>query len=97
MKITTNNKPRDVLFGYEIPEHRAEFDYMTDEDFAEQEFFCFKGQVYCLGDFMGHVSFLPENHPFKEWHGYMGMTAFSGILVKMVQDGEKVVVGQWVS
>lgn len=69
MKIRTNNKPRPVLYGWELDKkEQKEFDYL---EFAEtplddmldgdwHTFFRYRGQVYDLGEFVRII------HPGKE-------------------------------
>ena len=64
IKITTNNCPREVLFGYALTEEEAkEFDYMNwpayewnqeghSSDGETAQFFRYKGAVYDLGEFV---------------------------------------------
>lgn len=94
--VRTNNVPRPVVYGYELTEReRAEFDYLEwDGDDAEglsRQFFRYKGQVYDLGDCM-RVE--PMNSLCKGWDGYFGESFFSAVVVRYVDDCERVVVGQ---
>lgn len=91
MEIRTNNIPRLLKYGYEMPEKfKAEFDYIEKEEFDYHDFFTYKCQWYNLDDFM-LVSDVPE---FKGWYAYRPDYWFSGILVKFVDD-VSIVVGQY--
>ena len=95
-EIRTNNQPRELLSQFDLTEkEKAEFDYMDDpENEAGIEFFRYKGQIYTLGDFMR----LDKNNPFPgDWHGYKGDSFFSGLLIRLDDTGESVVVGQYFS
>lgn len=95
MKITTNNIPRNVIFGFELTEaQRAEFDYLDSIDDAS--FFAYKGQIYDIGEFM-HVDAKREPclSPLAGWDGYSSDTFFSGVVVKYVDDCERVIVGTY--
>lgn len=92
MEIRTNNVPRLLKYGYEMPENlRTEFDYIEEEDFATHDFFIFKGQWYDLAEFMRC-----DSEHFKGWDGYASDSYFSGVLVRILDD-ERVVVGQYFS
>ena len=89
MTIKTNNVPRDVLSWYELTDaERAEFDYL-DSDTAQSDasFFRYRGNIYDLGEFM--IS------PLKGWDGYHSDSYFSGILVRYVEDCERVIVATY--
>ena len=68
---------------------RKEFNYLENID--EGTFFRFKGNVYDLRECMRC------NNQFPGWDGYYSESAFSGVLVKLVDAGEKVIVGQYFS
>jgi hypothetical protein len=96
-EIRTNNQPRELLSWFDLTEkEKAEFDWYSDftETSAPIEFFRYKGNVYTLGDFMR----LDKNSPFPgDWHGYKGDSFFSGLLIRLDDTGESVVVGQYIS
>lgn len=92
MKITTNNQPRPLLYGWQLPESaRAEFDYHDEESFNDASFFCYKGQWYDLGCF--------TRSTVSGWDGEIAELYFAGLLVKLVEmhDGPGVIVGRWFS
>ena len=90
MQIKTNNIPRLLKYGYEMPDNiRKDFDYIKD-DFDSHEFFVYKGQWYDLEEFIR----IGNNNALKGWHGYMADSFFSGILVKLVEE-DSVIVGQY--
>ena len=86
MKIKTNNRPIPIISGFDLPEKaRAEFDYYeTLEELYQANFFRYKGQYWDLSQFM------PGGPP--GWVGCYSLTVFSGILIKLVNDGESVIV-----
>jgi len=95
--VRTNNQGRDILSGYELTEdERAEFDYLDwaaiDDGSDSASFFRFKGTTYDLGEFMTTTG-MPEFSPLTKWDGYMSDSFFSGIVVRYVDDYERVVVG----
>jgi hypothetical protein len=102
--IRTNNVPRDVLYWYELTDkERAEFDYLeTEEEQAQATFVRYKGWTYDLGDFMRCPSSEQSNPQmrdagFHHWDGYAGDSFFSGVLVRYVDDGERVIMGTYIA
>lgn len=86
MKIITNNIPRNLKYGYEMPEKlRSDFDYL--DDLVSHEFFVYRGQWYDICEFM-RVS-----EELKPWHGYAADSYFSGTLIKLVDD--QIIVGRY--
>lgn len=95
--IKTNNKPRSIIYGYELTEkEQAEFDYINDIESAQ--FFRYKGSLYDLWDFI-HINRKREllPHGFEYWHGYKSDSFFSGLLVKYTNDDDCVIVGTYYS
>lgn len=89
--ITTNRVPRDVIYGDELsPVEREEHDYLGD-DIDTAAFFRYKGSVFYIGDFMR----VPDS--LDGWDGYQSDTYFSGIVVKYVDHGDRVIVGRYYS
>lgn len=99
--IRTNNVPRDLLSFCELEQayqdevHDRYIGCVTSDE-AElsewldgQRFFVYKNYAYCLADFLRIQQ--------DGWDGGAHDTAFSGTLVKMVQNGERVVVAQYFS
>lgn len=96
MKFRTNNQPRLVINDYQLtPEERKEFDYLDWEAIDKGEdsatFFRYKGQLYYLGEFMSC------DKTFDGWDGYSSDSAFSGVLVRFVDNFDRVIVGQYFS
>ena len=92
MTITTNNQPRDLRGFWDFSEAdqstiREEFDWMEDLE-GDCSFFKYKGNIYNLADFMHSGS--PEG-----WDGNAPNSYFSGVLVKLSSDCEKVTCGWW--
>ncbi len=88
LTIITNNVPRPIIYGWEIPEVRGEFDWLDDQEFYAAEFFRYKGRVYSLDEFT-------LSNAFPGFDGYVGDSFFSGVLVRVVDNGESVVVGRY--
>ena len=92
MKIITNNHWNNFLYWYELTEkEQAEFDWIENPD--EHTFFRYRGWVYSLDDFM-----LPNHvEELEEWDGYRSDSFFSGVLIKLSDDGEMYQVGTYIS
>lgn len=97
LTIVTNNAPRILKYGYELPAKlRADFDYMTEEELSSADFMVYKNQWYDLGEFMR----VPENSELAKqgWQGYASDSFFSGVVIKY--DGlanDRVIVGRYYS
>jgi hypothetical protein len=93
MKITTNNVPRPVLDSAELSQaEREQFDYLDwqalDAGTESASFFRYRGELYDLANFTRL-----ENTP--GWEGGFADTFFSGILVRLTNDGDSVIVGTY--
>lgn len=100
--VTTNNVPRDLMDGFELPESaRSDFDYLNWEAIDKGEenasFFRYRGSWYCLDQFTAVHN--DHDNPilnFKGWSGYMSDTFFSGILIRWANDQyDSVVVARY--
>jgi hypothetical protein len=102
MHVITNNVPHDIIDAYELTQaERAEFDYLDwraiDNGEDSASFFRYKGQLYNLDEFMRDYGIakgygLPAH--LSTWDGYQADTFFSAIVVRIVNDGEQVIVGR---
>jgi hypothetical protein len=89
MQITTNKIPRNLMYGYELPEYiKKDFDYL--ENINDSEFFQYKEQYYDIGEFLT----CHDIEQFIDWHGYSPDSFFSGILVKFVSS-DSIIVGRY--
>ena len=89
MNIKTNNVPREVINSWDLTEKELkDFDYLDPEDSGA--FFRYKGQVYDLGEFMRIDS--TQRAGWERYDGYSSDSFFSGLLVRYVDDCERVVV-----
>lgn len=105
LTIKTNNQPRETFSGLcaelyigdaETAKLRRQFDYLTDTEFEDTQFVAYKGYYYSLGDFM-RFNFIPDvddNSPYHGWHGYHADSYFSGILIKVLDNGD-VIMGRY--
>lgn len=97
LRIVTNNIPRDILYWYDLTEkERREFDYLdTEERQSDATFFRYRGATYDLGEFMRIDVNAPES--MKQWHGYSSDSYFSGVLVRYVENFERVICALYLS
>jgi hypothetical protein len=96
--ITTNWQARDLIDASELTEEeREEFDYLDWDKIERGEdsasFFRYKGTLYDLGEFQ-RVPTVSDGL-YQGWDGYQSDTYFSGLLIKLTDDGEGVIVGRY--
>ena len=96
MQITTNGQARDLISAFELntaqyTKLRKEFDYLDDQDFESAMFFEYKNQIYCLADFIRTESDLLA----KGWQGFHTWYAGAGVVVKIVESCQSVIVGTY--
>jgi hypothetical protein len=101
MRVITNHVPRDVIDASELTlAEQSEFDYLDwpaikrGEDSAS--FFRYRGELYDLGEFFADYGItrgagLPE--ALSKWDGYRSDSFFSALVVRYVEDNERVIVG----
>lgn len=94
--VKTNHVPRDVVEGFELSaEERAQFDYVdwqsVDRGEASPTFFRYKGELHDLGEFTTWTT--TPHDELRSWDGYRSDTFFSALVVRYVDDFERVVVG----
>ena len=107
MQIKTNNVPRDLISGSELPPGimESEFDYVPEDDRYSPRFFQYRGAWYDAHEFVtiGKRSDLrqsfrhdvDDDSPLLAWDGIQTDTYFSGILIRWTDhDCERVVVGR---
>ena len=93
MEIITDHKWRNLLFGYELTEReRKEFDYLDDDELLVHSFFRYRRRVYDVAEFIRvspPVAPHPQRQGWENWHGYVSDSFFSGVLVRLSDDGEQ--------
>jgi hypothetical protein len=89
-KIITNNVPRDLLSGYDIPNEiwKEHFEYLTTAEMNEavDRFFKYRGEWYDVNEFTWH-----QDSP---WDGIQWDTFFSATVIKYRDNFESVIVGR---
>lgn len=101
IEVITNHVPRDVVEAWELtPAERLEFDYLPWEDIdngnASASFVRYMGETYDLGEFTGTAG-LPGDWLLDRWDGYLSDSFFSGVVVRYVEQCERVIVGRWLA
>jgi len=92
IKITTNHQYRELLEYYDLTE-KEQIDNNENE---EGLFFRYKECAYCLSDFMVFTD-EGEGSTFEDWDASLSESAFSGILVRVDHDCEKIMCGRFYS
>lgn len=95
MEIITNKVPRFTIEAHELTDkEREEFDWIdwdkVDAGEDSHSFFRYKKQLYCLTEFIAVFS-------TPGWDGISEHSAFNGILVRLIDAGERVIVGRYYS
>lgn len=96
MKIITDHKWKPFRYGNEVPRKvlKDQFDYLadladTDSD-SDNGFIYYRKRWYHLSEFVNCY-----NHPNlkKKWDGLLTDSFFSGIVIKIGDDGETYKIG----
>ena len=93
MNIITNHHYRLLLSWHDLTdaeqrEHADAYDGVKDSTF-----FRYRGQVYDLGEFSRPAYLSHERSMLNKWHGMLGTSFFSAVLVKYSDDYESVKIG----
>ena len=99
LAIKTNKVPRNYSFGADFngkerQEMLNQFSYLNEEDFNEERFVNYKGYWYDLSQFL-----LVDNSELAKlkWQGYSSDSFSSGVVVRYVEDDERIVMGTYSS
>lgn len=86
METITNHHWRRFKYRDEVPPSiLTEFDWL-DESEEFDGFIHYHGTWHHISEFMRPVD---PNHPANEWDGFMSYTYFSGVAIKLSDDGEQ--------
>jgi hypothetical protein len=97
LSIITNNHDRHFLYIYDVPQSvQTYFDHL-DDDSASDGWIHYRGFWYHLSDFMRVGSQVPGNDPFSDWDGYASDSYFSGVLIKVSDDGESYRIATYIN
>lgn len=103
VKVITNNMPRLVIDGYELTaDERKRFDYINwDDENVSPTFFRYKGELYHIEEFVANTrdtgGGTTGTGDLSAWDGYMSDSFFSGIVIRLVNDNDHVIVGRFYS
>ena len=91
MKILTNNKPRDIVYFFELKNKDQKEMLETYGDQAEElQFFTYKNNVYCLEDFCATNT----GELGKNWDAYLATSYFTSIMIRLTNCNSAVIVGR---
>ena len=101
MKIYTNNHWRQLKYGNEVPDDVMSdyFDHLDTDD-AYDGFIQYRDRWYHTSDFMSlHNKIHCPNPPefMNGWDGYLSDSYFSGVLIKLSDDGEGYKIATYIS
>lgn len=90
MDIITNHHWRPFRYRDEVPPEilAEQFDYQDAEEVFDG-FFCYRGFWYHLDQVMRGGA--------EGWHGYVADSFFSGIVLRLSDDGEEYQIGTYLA
>jgi len=90
MRVITDHKWKPFRYRYEVPARilKSEFDYQDPEDTLDG-FFCYRGIWYHLDQF--------EATQIEGYHGFHPDSFFSGVAIRISDDGEQYQVATLIS
>jgi hypothetical protein len=96
LTIKTNHNWRNFSYRYEVPKKVLEdqFDYQDPNDVIDG-FFKYRDYWYHLDMFMRIEN--NSNDEFSKWHGCHNDSFFSGVLIRVSDDGEQYQVATFFS
>lgn len=106
MNVITNNQSRKLVSLADIPASvQSDFDYIEDDDQFYPRLFRYRGAWYDCHEFArivkrsnkcgpGFGYTCDDDSPLLAWHGIRTDTYFSGVVVRCVDAGERVIVGR---
>ena len=105
MGIKTDNKWRPLAALADLPEKaQKEFEYIDGDSIYDLRFVKYKGVWYDAMDtqritvgnsFRGWDMYVTKDHPFAKWSSFISDSFFSGILFKLDDDFDRVIVGRY--
>ncbi len=96
MNIRTNNHWRDFVYRWDVPAEilESQFDYQDEND-TYDGFIHYKGHWYHLDQFLCISPGAPDE--FGQWQGYSADSYFSGVLVRISDNGEQYQIATYIS
>lgn len=106
LTITTDRKWKPFRYAHEVPARvlSSQFDYQ-DRDDVTDGFFCYRGTWYHLDQFMriardgisAQRVKRADMGAMEAWDAYSADSAFSGVVLRISRDGERYMVGTYIS
>ena len=87
MRIITNSQPRPIVTRHEVPAEVLSREFNWTDPADPGAFFKYRGVWHELGEFAR----APES--LAGWDGFHGDRYFSGVVIRLADDGESVVCG----
>ena len=89
LTVTTNHQPRELVSLADIPARYADdFDYFDEDEKYSPRLFKYRGYYYDAHEFL-------RAEDFPGWNGQHGESYFSGVLIKWVDDCDRIIVGRY--
>lgn len=89
LRIVTNNVPRLFIAWDDLTSaEQDDYNWIEEDDRRWADFVRYKGNIYCLRDFMR----TPGSGPLSAWDGVIPDTYFSGTLIRICSDDNDYVV-----
>ena len=101
LTIKTNNQEHELFHFLDFNESeqqqlKIDYDWMEDDIETNFGFFRYQGEIYHLQDFTSlHGNNSSEE--FKGWDGIASDSYFSGVIIKLTEENDAVVVGRYFS
>jgi len=94
MQVKTNNTLRSFLYGYQVPDKvLSDFSHLS-EDEKQDGWIKYRNSYYHMSDFTTTQGPYGNQEIYKlGWHGLLTDTFFSGIVIKILDDGESYQIG----
>ena len=100
LTVITNNVPRDIIAEWQLTaDQRKEFDYLDweamDAGTDSRSFCMYRGELYDLQEICeaSWGSSMPEG--LRGWTNYASDSFFSGVVIRYVDNCERVVFGRY--
>lgn len=90
--LTTESIPLLSYWDLSDKQQEEQSEIFGDENAMDGNFFEFQGNLYALADCVREEMHTEAGE--NGWHGYFSETAFSRLLVRLVDDNEAVILGR---
>ena len=95
MKVRTNYQWRQFKYRYEVPSSVLDWYDWLDDDESYDGWIKYLDRWYHVTDFMRLDGPHPEK--FGDWHGVYSDSFFSGVVIRLSDDGEEYQIGTYLS